>query len=390
MNALRRIRARYREMDPFKADLALALLLVAAFLGETLLVDSKGDSRLVTAIVGVLAIVPAVSLRRRNTLVAAASFGAVSLAQEAVDSFFLRTPNTPFVVILIMLYSVGRHATGWRFWAAAGSLYAGVGAALMIDPDGGSASDLLWLALMFTPPVLAGRAMRSRVLLQSELRESAERAEAEREQRARDAVEDERARIASELQAVVANGVSAMVVQAEAVPRVLAAGDTASAGEALAVIEETGRDALAEMRRLLGVLRRDGDGIELAPQPGLARLPSLADRVREEGMEVDLEVCGEPRDLSMGVDLTAFRLLQEALAWAADSGAGRADVTIRYGDDGLELRISDDRAGEQDEGAALVTMRERAGLYGGHVRAGRGERDGFAVEARIPARRGEG
>src|SRR5262245_10871475 len=99
MNALRRIRARYREMDPFRADLALALLLAAAFLGETLLVDSKGDSRLVTAIVGVVAIVPAVSLRRRNTLVAAASFGAVSLAQEAVDSFFLRTPNTPFVVI---------------------------------------------------------------------------------------------------------------------------------------------------------------------------------------------------------------------------------------------------------------------------------------------------
>jgi signal transduction histidine kinase len=389
MNALRRIRARYREMDPFRADLALAVLLAVAFLGEALLVDSKGDSRVITAIVGVVAIVPAVSLRRRNTLVAAASFGAVSLLQEALDSFFLRTPNTPFLVLLIMLYSVGRHATGWRFWAAASSLLAGVGAALLVDPDGGSAGDLVWVAVLLTPPVLAGRAMRSRVLLQQELRESAERAEAEREQRAQNAIEDERARIASELQAVVANGVSAMVVQAEAVPRVLAGGDTTRAGEALAVIEETGRDALAEMRRLLGVLRHDGEGTELAPQPGLARLPSLAERVREDGMEVELEVRGEPHELSMGVDLTAFRLLQEALAWAADSGAGRADVRVRYRDDELELRVRDDRAGEDGDGAPLVAMRERVALYSGHLRAGPREDDGFTVEARIPAGRGE-
>ena len=121
--------------------------------------------------------------------------------------------------------------------------------------------------LLFGLPVVAGRALRSRVLLQRELRDKAERAEAERASAARRAIEEERDRIASELQAVVANGVSAMVIQAEAVPRLLAADDTASAEQALAAVEETGRDALVEMRRLLGVLRREDEGPRWPPSP---------------------------------------------------------------------------------------------------------------------------
>ena len=130
-----------------------------------------------------------------------------------------------------------------------------------------SPDDLLWFFLLFGLPVVAGRALRSRVLLQRELREKAYRIEAERASLARRAIEEERDRIASELQAVVANGVSAMVIQAEAVPRLLEADDTASAELALAAVEETGRDALGEMRRLLGVLRREDEGLALAPSP---------------------------------------------------------------------------------------------------------------------------
>jgi signal transduction histidine kinase len=167
--------------------------------------------------------------------------------------------------------------------------------------------------------------------------------------RARRAVEEERVRIASELQAVVANGVSAMVVQAEAVPRVLGAGDPARATEALELIEETGRDALAEMRRLPGVLRRDEDGPVLAPQPSLSRADALVRRMGTDGVTVDLRVDVDPVELTAGVDLAAYRVLQEAFssATAADGMSG-VEVRIAYGEREVTIPVRDGRSWATD------------------------------------------
>ena len=173
-----------------------------------------------------------------------------------------------------------------------------------------------------------------------------------------------------------------MVVQAEAVPRLVSAGDTPRAGEALAVIETTGRDALAEMRRLLGVLRRDGDSRELAPQPGLARMEPLLARVREHGLHVELEVSGPERPLPAGVDLTAYRVLEDALEAALEKEASSASVAFRYDGPELELEIRDDRAGGPSD--RLPGLRERVALYGGSLRAGKPGSGGFRLTARLP------
>jgi signal transduction histidine kinase len=301
-------------------------------------------------------------------------------------NFLFDNTNGPFIALLFALYSTGRHCPPRRFWVVLGALYASVVVAILTSLQGFESGDIVWLFLMCGLPVIAGRALRSRVLLQRELREKADRAEGERAARARRAIEEERDRIASELQAVVANGVNAMVIQAEAVPRLIAAEDTPAAGQALAAIEETGRDALAEMRRLLGVLRRDDDGLVLAPQPGLARLEALVERERQRGLEVDLAIEGEQRSLSAGVDLTAYRVLEDALQAAARQRAERASVLVRYLDGDLQLEVRDDRAGGAS--ARLPGLRDRVGLYGGHLTVKREEGSGFTLRARLPI--GEG
>jgi signal transduction histidine kinase len=263
ISRIRALAGRARRLDPFRADAMLAAALVVAALIESALVGTDGDSRTVTAAVAVVALVP-IAWRRRSPLFATGAFVVVCVAQTALDSFFFSTLTTAFVTFLLLNYTTGRHALGWRLWAQSALLLGGVWLTLALEGSG-DAEELLWAIVLFALPLLAGRGVRNRVLLQREMREKAARLEAEREVRARTAIEEERARIASELQAVVANGVSAMVVQAGAVPRVLAAGDTTGAADALAAIEEIGRDALAEMRRLLGVLRHDGEGAPLAP-----------------------------------------------------------------------------------------------------------------------------
>ncbi len=220
------------------------------------------------------------------------------------------------------------------------------------------------------------------------LRERAERAERERETSARVAVAEERARIARELHDVVAHSVSVMVLQAGAVRRLLR-DDQAREREALGTVERTGREALAEMRRLLGVLRADNEQAELAPQPGLSELATLVARTEAAGLPVALEVEGEPPGaLPLGVDLSAYRIVQEALTnTLKHAGPARAQVAIRYHPDAVELEISDDGRGPSaanGDGHGLVGMRERATLYGGELSAGAGDGGGFVVRARLP------
>src|SRR5215211_7037993 len=234
---VRRLYARARAMDPFRADAALAGLFTLGGVLESAFVDSNGDSRPLTALMCVVASVP-LGWRRRNTLFAVVAFMAVALVQPFLDSFFFENLTSPFVAMLFLLYTVGCHETGRRMWLELAVNAAGLWVGIVFSDEGATPDDLIWTVLLLTPPVLAGRAIRSRVLLRRELRAKARRLEAEHDIRARRAVEEERVRIASELQAVVANGLSAMVVQAEGVPRVLEAGDSSRAAQALELIEE--------------------------------------------------------------------------------------------------------------------------------------------------------
>jgi signal transduction histidine kinase len=382
----RRLYTRVREMDPFRADAILAGAFAVASVIEALLINAHGHSRALT-IVGSVLLSATIAWRRRNTMFAVIAFLAVLLVQEPLDTLAFDNMTTPFIEILLLGYSVGRHEPSRRMWVEVALIAVFINVVAAIS-DGLNLGDLLWTTVLLGGPVLAGRGIRSRALLQREMRDKARRLEAERDVRAERAVEDERTRIASELQAVVANGVSAMVVQAGAVPRLIEAGDSTRASESLAVIEETGRDALSEMRRLLGVLRRDDDGPALAPQPTLARADALVARMGAEGLHAELTVGGEPVELSPGVDLAGYRVLQEALASARGAdGVSHADVAIVYGDNHVTVTVRDDRPSpDRPDAAALLALRERVGLYGGVLRvAPRRSGPGFEVEARLPA-----
>jgi signal transduction histidine kinase len=211
----------------------------------------------------------------------------------------------------------------------------------------------------------------------------------ERDVASREAVLEERARIARELHDAIAHNVSMMVVQAGAERRTIPSQE-GSTLDVLATIEQIGRGALTEMRRLVGMLR-NGDAEPLAPQPGLADLPTLVTQVREAGLPVELHVEGDPRALPVGIELSAYRIVQEALTNALKhAGEARACVRVTYGPDSLALDIVDDGAGGPARagggGHGLIGMRERAALYGGRFDAGRAPSGGFAIHVLLPTR----
>jgi signal transduction histidine kinase len=220
-----------------------------------------------------------------------------------------------------------------------------------------------------------------------EAKERAVRAEREREERARAAVAEERARIARELHDVVGHSVSVMTVQASGVRRLLRP-DQDREREALLVVERTGREALAEMRRMVGVLRRPEEAPALAPQPSLDHLSRLVDQAREAGLPVELRIEGEATQLPAGVDLTAYRLVQEGLTNVVKHAqATRAEVLVNYGDSYLEVTIRDDGKGVGNGdggGHGLVGMRERVSVYGGELDAGPQPGGGYRLRAKLP------
>jgi signal transduction histidine kinase len=213
----------------------------------------------------------------------------------------------------------------------------------------------------------------------------------EREQAAREraAVADERARLARELHDVVAHSVSTMVVQAEA-GEALLGHDPDRARDAFVSITSSGRQALGELRRMLGLLRSADTELALGPQPGLAQLHALVEQMRGVGLPVELAIEGEPRRLPAGVDLSAYRIVQEALTnTLKHARPTRARVTVRYRNDDVELEVVDDgrgRANGSQGGHGILGMRERVRLYGGTLETGRAIEGGFAVRARLPAR----
>jgi signal transduction histidine kinase len=254
------------------------------------------------------------------------------------------------------------------------------------DPRGG-AGNFVFTGIVFSIAWTIGFLVGRKFHEADEARERAIRAEREREERARVAVSDERARIARELHDVVGHSVSVMTVQASAARRLLRP-QQEKEREALLVVERTGREALAEMRRMVGVLRRPEEAPALAPQPSLEQIERLVEHTREAGLPVELRVEGDPVHLPPGIDLTAYRLVQEGLTNAIKhAGAHRAEVLVRYGDGEVELTVSDDGLGGGNGdggGHGLVGMRERVSVYGGELEAGPRPGGGFRLRARLP------
>jgi signal transduction histidine kinase len=204
-------------------------------------------------------------------------------------------------------------------------------------------------------------------------------------------VSEERSRIARELHDVIAHAVSVMVVQAGAARRVAVARPE-QARDAMTSIESTGRQALGEMRRLVGVLRDNDEPTTLDPQPRLLDVPALVEQAREAGLQVRLEVEGEPRPLPAGVDLSAYRIVQEALTNVRKhAGPASVEVAVRYGPHALHIEVCDDGRGAPVEavsnghrGQGLIGMRERVALYGGRLDVGPRPQGGFRVLADLP------
>ncbi len=308
-----------------------------------------------------------------------------------VMAIWLTPPPDMFTAVLVLVtagYAAGRHTTARESKAAlALGVTVVVVLSIVFDP-----SDIFFPVTFFwIIPWLAGRTIRHQTMLARELAEKAERAQHAREEDERRAIAIERSRIARELHDVLAHNLSVMVVQAAAARRVLDK-DPARAIDVAALIERTGREALAEIRHLFGPMRR-GDGEALSGPPSIARVGGLVRRARAAGLGVELRVLGDPVALPAGVDLTAYRIVQEALTNALKhAGSARASVTVSYEPNELVLSIEDDGEGPRDgyelsdagSGHGLVGMRERAALYGGLLQAGRRRGGGFAVRARLP------
>ena len=294
---------------------------------------------------------------------------------------------------LVGMYSVAAWGSRRAALVAGGVAAAVVAVVMSLPRTDADLVDAAFASLGLAGAWVLGDRARVHRALAAELSDRAVRLEREREGEARRAVASERARIARELHDVVAHHVSMMVVQAEAGPLAVER-DPARAAGAFAAIAATGRQALVELRRLLGVLRGDGQAPSLAPQPGLDQVPSLVEQVGRAGLEVELVVEGEKAPLPAGVELSAYRIVQEALTNAVrHAGPGRARVLVRYGERDLELTVRDEGGGggaapaggpPSRSGQGLVGMRERVSLFGGELHAGPGPDGGFTVAARLP------
>lgn len=370
-----------------QGDALLAAALLVMIGTEALASDRREGSAGLTVLL-VAAMVAPVAVRRRRPLAASCGTlaGAMAVTAWAAPVNLL---TTSIFLLVVMPYPAGRQLAMPR---AAWGLAAGVAMVCSVDVIAGVAGlgDYAFPSLIAVLSWLTGRDLRNRALLTRELAQDNEMLEAQRERHAAAVLARERARIARELHDVVAHSVSVMVVQSGGARRVLEA-DPAAALQALGAVEDTGRVALVELRRLLGIMRQDEAPAPLSPQPGLAQLGALAGRARAAGLPVALCVAGEPGALPAGVDLTAYRVVQEALTNAIKHASGaHATVDVRWSGEAVEIEVADTGGARRPDGGGtgsgqgLVGMRERVALYGGELYAGPGPRGGFVVRARLP------
>ncbi|MHA5050389.1 sensor histidine kinase [Streptomyces sp. SD15] len=339
-----------------------------------------------------------VALRRRvpeKMLILAIAAGVVQLVLD------VQVVPADFAM-LVIIYTVAADGARWASrLALTGGLCAATVSQIRWPQEGTSGAGIVLITVFQTVPFalawVLGDSIRTRRAYLAQLEERAARLEKEREAQSKVAVAAERARIARELHDVVAHNVSVMVVQADGAAYVM---DTApdQARKALETISGTGRQALAEMRRLLGVLRtgEHQEGGEYVPQPDVEQLDDLIEQCRTSGLPVDFKVEGTPRPLPSGVELTAYRIVQEALTNTRKHGGPNAGASVRlvYFDDGLGLLVEDDgkgaphelyeEGGADGQGHGLIGMRERVGMVGGTLDAGPRPGGGFRISALLP------
>ena len=373
-------------------DGALVLLLAGVAVAEVWVpftsVQGAGSRRVATAVA--LAICAALLLRRSHPLAVALVVlwtWPVVFAVEPLPILFWGQ----FVPMIVAVFSVARHGSGRH------GVHGGVAAAatllyfdLFVD-ELQTPGEIVFHWLVFLVAWSAGRGLRIHEARAEDSLRRAIEAEVASVEQAAAAVLEERTRIARELHDVVAHAVSSMVVQAGAAEQ-LVGEDPSQVRASLAAIRRTGSDALAEMRRMVVVLRDTGEVGGLSPQPGVGALEALVESAARGGPEVSLHVTGEERPLPAGLDLAVYRIVQEALTNARrHAEAARVDVTVRYHADAIEIEVRDDGVGcrtaavaQGSSGHGLVGMRERANLYGGRLEAGPAGETGFTVRAVLP------
>jgi signal transduction histidine kinase len=360
-------------------DVALAAAFVVMTLAESVFSPAV-SSPVGHAVVGTLAM-GVLAWRRSAPLAVAAIVITVNVLTNPSGEF------STLLSLVLVCFTIGAETRPPR--SQVGLLvvlvpFLGVSIAQHLEP-----SDLAAALVFFVGPWAVGGLLQSRIARTEEAVARAERLEREREQEAARAAAEERTRIARELHDIVSHSISVVTIQTQAVRRRLGPEHAAEAAD-LAAVEATAREALAEMRRLFGVLRADGEAVSLAPQPGLSELGRLVEKVGAGDLRVRLQVEGEPVDLPPGVDLAAYRIAQEGLTNAVrHSGATDADVRLRYRPTRLDIEVEDNGHGLRENGDAghgLVGIRERVALYDGTVEVTRGPSGGVLLTASLPLR----
>ena len=329
----------------------------------------------------------AIAFRRRRPLPAAVTtFVGVNLS--LIAGVPRRNTLVGLAALLIMAYSVAVYNEVRPARIGLAVCLATSFAGVVLSPGSKTIDNYLMITLILGGAWGLGRMLRRRLMEAVALERRALQAEREREDAARAAVTEERGRIARELHDIVAHGLSLMIVQAAAAEQVLRR-EPEAAGPPLAAIQSTGREALADMQRLLGILRVDE--ADRTPQPSLTQVDRLVAQLAEAGLPVQMRVEGDVRALPAGLDVCGYRVVQEALTNSLKHGQpSTASVVVRYGADDLELEILDNGGGAKTTtglpgaGRGLVGMRERVALYGGLLEAGRRPEGGYAVRARLP------
>lgn len=371
----------------------LDLLIVVAAVGSAVGTALRDDSgrpdgpTLWFEVIAVAAVVLTLLGRRRFPFGAPATMWLSSAALSFLDGRLIVNQGGLFAAGMGASVLLGnlRRDTQARTGLA---IVLGGSAIIVYNEPGHSAGDLVFTPVLFAMGWLVGFALRERAEQTEAAEERAARAERDRETAARLAVAEERSRIARELHDVVAHAVSVMVLQVGAVRHRMPETDTEDR-ETLKNVEQAGRTALAEMRRLLNAMRHDGEQAELLPHPGLDDLDSLVEDVRSAGLPVRVEVRGERTPLPPGLDLSAYRIVQEGLTNALKhANAHRAEVQVCFGPSTLLLEVRDDGrgapAGTDGLGHGLVGIRERVKIYGGEMSASASDHGGFVLRARLP------
>jgi signal transduction histidine kinase len=371
---------------PALVDNALGVVCGVALIVESFL-PSLARGPVIPNLVSSVAIGVCIAFWRRRPLAATTAFMAIALCREA----WLVRPEqgivTSAIALVLFAYAVARYEPVQRAMTGLAVMEGGLVAIVSVSPHG--LENIIFPAIVFVlSPWIAGRTLRNRLVLARELEERAVALEADRQNSAQRAVIDERRRIARELHDVVAHSLSVMVIQAGAGRRQVDEHPDRAA-ECAELIERLGRETLAEMRVLLGVMRPEAATAARSPHPGLAGLQDLVSRARAAGLPVELHITGAAIPLPPGLDLTAYRVVQEALTnTLKHAGPARTDVSVRYASDGVELEIANDAGSTAavrtpGPGHGLVGMRERAAIYGGEVTAGPVDGGGWLVRARL-------